>query len=183
MSMSTETTMPVVPAYGNGGFGGENGWFWIVILFLFGWGRGGNGFGGDGSLNTDFAILERKLDSQNNGLCDLGYSALSLNNQTNMAIKDCCCETQQMFAQNRYDNALNHCATLQAIDKVGDRIVEKMNADRAEAMKEEINALRLAASQSAQNQYIINQLRPAPIPAFQVAAPWQYTYNNGCGCG
>lgn len=183
MSLSTETTMPVVPAYGNGGFsGGENGWFWIVILFLFGWGRCGNGFGGGGGLNTDFAILERKLDSQNNGICDLGYNMLAMNNQTNMAIKDGFCATQNMFAQSRYDNSLNHCATIQAIDKVGDRIIDKMNADRAEAMKDEIQALRLAASQSAQNQYIINQLRPMPIPAFQVSAPWQYT-NPCCGCG
>lgn len=31
----------------NGGFGGESGWWGIILLaLLFGWGRGGNGFGG-----------------------------------------------------------------------------------------------------------------------------------------
>lgn len=44
--------MPVAPMYGGGsgfgGFGGDNGW-WIILLFLFALGGGwGNGFGGAG---------------------------------------------------------------------------------------------------------------------------------------
>lgn len=43
--------MPVSPAYGNNGmgFGGDNGW-WILLLFLFGMNGGwGNGYGGGGN--------------------------------------------------------------------------------------------------------------------------------------
>lgn len=41
-------TMPVAPAYGNGGgFGGFGGdWGWIILLLLCGWGGFGGGFGG-----------------------------------------------------------------------------------------------------------------------------------------
>ncbi len=81
-----QTTMPVQPAnnYGGGmGMWGDN-WIWIVVLFLFGWGR--NGWGGNGNgnggvmdgyvLTSDFANLERKLDSVNSGLCD-GFYAMN----------------------------------------------------------------------------------------------------------
>ena len=78
-------TMPVAPANtsgsGNGfGWGGDGAW-WIIILFLFvfcGW--GGNGWGNNGGngggvvdgyvLTSDFANVERKIDSVNDGLCN-----------------------------------------------------------------------------------------------------------------
>ena len=82
-------TMPVAPAnnYGGGmGMWGDN-WIWIIVLFLFGWGRNGwngNGNGGgvmDGYvLTSDFASVERKLDSIANGICD---STFALNNSLN----------------------------------------------------------------------------------------------------
>ena len=76
----------------NGGYGnsmfGNDAW-WIIILLLFGYGR--NGFGGFGGsygggaadnyvLATDFATIERKLDSVNSGICDSTYA---LNNTIN----------------------------------------------------------------------------------------------------
>jgi hypothetical protein len=75
--------------YGNNGLFG-NDWAWIVILLLFGWG-GNRGFGGFGGsygggaadnyvLATDFATIERKLDSVNSGICDSTYA---LNNTIN----------------------------------------------------------------------------------------------------
>ena len=80
-------TMPVAPAnnYGGGmGMWGDN-WIWLIVLFIFGWGRNGfgngNGNGGgvmDGYvLTSDFASVERKLDSIANGICD---STFALNN-------------------------------------------------------------------------------------------------------
>ena len=82
-------TMPVAPAnnYGGGmGMWGDN-WIWIIVLFLFGWGRNGwNGNGNGGGvmagyvLTSDFASVERKLDSIANGICD---STFALNNSLN----------------------------------------------------------------------------------------------------
>ena len=94
-------TMPVAPANtsgsGNGfGWGGDGAW-WIIILFLFvfcGW--GGNGWGNNGGngggvvdgyvLTSDFANVERKIDSVNQGLCDGFYQQAQLVNGTNMAM-------------------------------------------------------------------------------------------------
>lgn len=89
MSLSdggVQATMPVAPTgmmnSGFGGFGGDGAW-WIIILFLFvfcGW--GGNGWGNNGNsggvvdgyvLTSDFANVERKIDSVNQGLCDGFY--------------------------------------------------------------------------------------------------------------
>lgn len=100
------------------------------------------------------------------------------------AIKDCCCDTEKQFMQTRFDNAQANCATLQAIDKVGDRIIDYLAADKAQALRDENFTLKLAASQQAQNNYLVNTLRPCPIPAYQSCNPWaaSYGFNNGCGC-
>lgn len=112
---STPFTMPVQPAYsGNGGGNGMNGWggdwIWILVVFalLFGW--GGNGWGNNGNggsngggvmdayvLNSDFATLQRQLDSGfsgvtaginqvNNGLCNGFYQQAQLVNGVQMQI-------------------------------------------------------------------------------------------------
>lgn len=100
------------------------------------------------------------------------------------AIKDCCCDTEKQFMQTRFDNAQANCATLQAIDKVGDRIIDYLAADKAQALRDENFTLKLAASQANQNNYLVNTLRPCPIPAYQSCNPWaaSYGFNNGCGC-
>lgn len=71
---------------GDGMFGGDNGW-WIILLFLFaGWGRGGyGGFGGGGMdapcatqadvrAAVDQQTLISKLDNQTYGLADSTYA-------------------------------------------------------------------------------------------------------------
>lgn len=101
------------------------------------------------------------------------------------AIKDCCCENEKMTMQNRFDAAQYNCSTLSAIDKLGDRIIDYMAADKAQTLRDENQALRLAASQAAQNNYLINQLRPCPTPAYITCNPWAASYgvNQGCNCG
>lgn len=113
---------------GNGFFGGDGWWVIIIFALIFGW--GGNGFGGGNGamqnyvLNSDFATIQRQLsdgfnsidnalDRQNAGICDLGYTSLSLNNQTNMnmmggfndlqrSLDSCCCTTQQNIKDTQY---------------------------------------------------------------------------------
>lgn len=165
------------------------------------------------ALNNTINGNFRTLDG---AVCNLGYQALQNTNAIQTQLADCCCKTQtnierntnqgilntnaiqqqisscccdveKMNLQNRFDNQTYNCNTLQAIDKVGDRIIDYMAAEKAQTLRDENQALRLAASQSAQNQYIINALRPMPIPAYASCNPWaaSYGFNNcnaGCGC-
>lgn len=102
-------------------------------------------------------------------------------------IERCCCDNEKLQLQNKFDAAQANCATLQAIDKLGDRILGHMADKELANLRDENAALRLAASQAAQNQYIINAIRPYPVPAFQSCNPYAYLYgsaNGGCGgCG
>ena len=112
-------------------------------------------------------------------------------------ISDCCCDLEKMNMQNRFDAAQMNCGTLQAIDKLGDRIIGYMSAEKTQNLRDENQALRLAASQAAQNQYLIGQLRPAPVPAYPSCNPYAASFgfgngwggwggwgrNDGCGCG
>jgi hypothetical protein len=96
-------------------------------------------------------------------------------------ISDCCCDLEKMNMQNRFDAQAYNCNTLQAIDKLGDRIIDYMAAEKTQALRDENQALRLAASQERQNRYLVNELRPCPVPAYITCNP--YAYTNPCGCG
>ena len=227
-------TMPVAPANNGGGFGfGGDGAWWIIILFLFvfcGW--GGNGWGNNGNsggvvdgyvLTSDFANVERKIESVNQGLCDGFYQQAQLVNGTNMAMAngfaqaelsrsnqqaalmqqlnamqmqaaDCCCENRAAIAQVRYDMATQACDTRSTIQTSTRDIIDNQNANSraildflTQSKLQDLQAanqeLRLAASQAAQNNYLISQLRPTPIPAYASCNPWAGgTYTGCCGC-
>lgn len=162
------------------------------------------GFGG---VNT--SILEG-FHGVDNAVCTLGYQTQQGVNEITRQISDCCCTTQRAIdantnaglmntmniqrqisdcccdlekanMQNRFDAQTNHCGTLQAIDKLGDRIIGYMaNAD-TQRLRDENQALRLSASQAAQNAYLIGQLRPSPIPSYRVPNPYCCN-NNPCDC-
>ena len=244
---------------GNAGNGRDNnGWgndyAWIIILFLiFGWGRNGyGGFGGGSSnggvtdgyvLASDFAQVDRKLDTISNGICDStfalnntmtngfaatqqtlcqGFSGINQAINTNgyetrlgingltaelancccdlkQQISDCCCQTQRSLDGINYNMAMNASNIQQTLcnntrdiidnqnanyralhDEIVANRIEDKNAQIA-AQQNEINALRLKASQEAQNTYLINQLKPCPVPAFLTCNPYTGQVYNGCG--
>ena len=135
-------------------------------------------------LSDGFGATEGKLDSISNGICSLGYDQLNQMNgiNTNIAnlgyqLQQCCCENKQAIAQVRYDMATNACATQNAINQAAQQIIQNDNAnyrqlhdeniaiqmaakdDKIAALTAQINALSLAASQQAQNAYLISQLK------------------------
>lgn len=75
-------------------------------------------------------------------------------------------------------------------DEIVANRIEDKNA-QITAQQNEINALRLKASQEAQNNYLISQLKPCPDPAYIVPNPnccYNYAvngfgYGNSCCCG
>lgn len=223
-------TMPVAPAnnYGGGiGMWGEN-WIWIIVLFLFGWGRNGFGNGNGGGvmdgyvLTSDFASVERKLDSVNQGLCDGFYQQAQLASGANMAMANgfaqaelsranqqaalmqqlyamqmqatnCCCEDRAAIAQARYDMAAQACDTRNTVQNATRDIIDANNQNsraildfltqsKLSDLQTENQNLKLAASQAAQNNYLISQLRPCPSPAYITCNPWAGSGYGGCGC-
>lgn len=284
-------SVPVAPitnggGFGNGMWGGDGGWLFIIILFalIFGWG-GNGGFGGYGAggvqgnyvLTSDFsqlsrqladntAMTERKLDSVTNGLCDGFYTiAQQINgvntailtnananqmammqgfNNVNTAISDCCCKTQTNIADLKYtvgstgaeisrgvergfsDTNYNLATQSNMLDRtVSDKfcqtnfnmqtntrdVIDSQNAgtqailakldaietNRKDEKIAELTAknfdLRLAASQQAQNAYLVGELGyKCPQPAYVVQPPQRVsfatncngmaTFANGCNC-
>lgn len=98
-------------------------------------------------------------------------------------IAQCCCDNEKLVLQSKYEASQMNNATLQAIDKVGDRIIDYMASEKAQALRDENQALRLKASQEAQNNYLISQLGyQCPKPAYVVQPPQQVTFPTSCGC-
>lgn len=113
----------------------------------------------------------------------------------------CCCETQRAIDGVNYNIATQTAAlqntlcgtTRDIIDNQNCNaraILDALTANKIEAKNEriaeqqqQIFALQLAASQAAQNQYLIGQLRPCPVPAYITCNPYAAVYNGGCGCG
>ncbi len=109
-------------------------------------------------------------------------------NAIQQQISACCCDLEKTNLQNRFDAAQANCNTLQAIDKLGDRILGYMANKETQDLRDEVQAYRLQASQERQNQYLVNQLRPCPVPAYITCNPFAASYgvgyglNGGCGC-
>ena len=140
MSLNNDTTMQVVPAYGNGynngGLFGNNGdWGWIILLLLFGWGGRGFGFGGgqggcgapcatqaDVRAAVDQQTLISKLDQQTYGLADSTYALNNTINNGFHGVDSAICNlgynVQQGFNTIGHQIADCCCTTQRAIDGV-----------------------------------------------------------------
>jgi len=114
----------------------------------------------------------------------------------------CCCETREAIQGVNYNLAQQGCETRQTISNGTRDIIDNANANaravldaltaqRIEAKDakiaeqgQQLFAAQLAASQAAQNSYLLNQLRPVPVPSYPSCNPWATGSYNGCaGCG
>ena len=132
-------------------------------------------------------------------ICTLGYNLQGGLNALGHQISDCCCENgramERGFADIGYTLATQACDTRAAIANSTRDIIDNNNAgirsildfltqDKIAALTAENQSLKFAASQAAQNAYLVSELRPAPVPAYTVANPYCCnTYYGGCGNG
>lgn len=130
-------------------------------------------------------------------VCTLGYNIQNGFNTLGHQISDCCCETgraiERGFADTNYNLATQACDTRRVISDSTRDIIDANNAgvrsildfltnDKIATLQAENQGLRFAASQAAQNAYLVNELRPCPVPAYTVPNPYCCnTYFNGCG--
>jgi hypothetical protein len=119
-------------------------------------------------------------------ICTLGYNMQGGFNALGHQISDCCCETgraiERGFAETNYNLATQACDTRRAIEDSTRSILDFLTQDKIATLAAENQSLKFAASQAAQNAYLVGELRPAPIPAYTVANPYCCnSYINPCG--
>jgi hypothetical protein len=164
-------------------------------------------FGVQNSLTQGFSGLNTALLQGNYALssqladCCCGF-------KTQLA--DCCCKIERGIDGINYNNALQTNALQQTLCNNTRDIIENQNAnyraiheelianklemknDRIAEQQNEINALRLKASQEAQNNYLVAKLGPkCPEPAYVVNGPTPVNFPTNCyntfsgfnGCG
>ena len=148
----------------------------------------------------------------NNAIMTNGYETRNAINNVSSQLASCCCDIREGIQGVNYNLATNTCALQNTMNMNTRDIVDTVNANyralhdeivanriedknaQIQAQQNEINSLRLAASQERQNNYLISQLGPkCPEPAYVVQPPQQVTFPtnccgtftgyNGCGCG
>ena len=160
------------------------------------------------TVTNGFAGVQQTLCQGFNGV-NTAVLQSSVNNERGLwnlssQFADCCCKTQRAIDGVNYNMAMNTNSLQQTLCNNTRDIIENQNAnyralhdelvanklemknDRIAEQQNEINALRLAASQEKQNAYLLSELKPCPSAAYIVPNPnCCYNYNvtpAGCGC-
>ena len=158
-------------------------------------------------IDSTTADIKQGVVSIGNGLSSLGYDQLAqmnginsnINNAQNVlmaqlnamaaANAQCCCENKYLIAEQS-------CQTRQAVADAMANIINNDNSNYR-ALNDRFTAMEMAAKDDKiadltarlneadrraslvdQSQYIINQVRPCPTPAFVVPNPY---VNTSCG--
>lgn len=150
------------------------------------------------SMNTS---LLNGFSGVNQSIMQNGYETRNAIQGVSSQLADCCCKTQSAIQGVNYNLATQGCAIQNTIQTTTRDLIDVTNANyralhdeivanriedknaQITAQQNEINALRLAASQANQNTYLIDQLRPTAKPAYITCSPFQSVYGYGCGCG
>lgn len=200
------------PMMGGGGFGGFGGeWGGIIGLIavasifgnggIFGGGRGNAATQADVRAAVDQQTLISKIDQQTYGLADtfnslngtLNSNFRSLDNAVcNLGytlthqISDCCCQTQRAIDSIRYENAKNTCDIIRAGQDNTNAIIGWLTQEKISALQAENAGLKAQISNDKQSAYLLNELKPCPIPAYLTCnpnAPYGLGYGAGFGLG
>lgn len=137
-------------------------------------------------------------------------AAMQNANAIQAQLSQCCCDQRAATENVRFTIAQEDCQTRNLIQSTTRDMIDNNNANtraildkltaqelaakdaQITAQTQKIFGLELTASQAAQNNYLINQLRPTPVPCYPASSPCGYNwspnvlaggfgYNNGCG--
>lgn len=129
----------------------------------------------------------------NNAIMTNGYETRNAINTLGYNLQDCCCKTNYNMATNTNAIQQSLCngfrdvidsqnANYRALhDEIVANRIEDKNAQIL-AQQNEINRLQLSASQSAQNAYLLSELKACPKPSYIVQPPQSVTFPTNC-CG
>lgn len=148
-----------------------------------------------------------QANATNQGIAQLGYQLQGDFCNLGTQLQQCCCDTQRSIDGVNYNMSQGFCSVTNAISTAARDITENQNANyralhdeivanrmedknaQIQALQAQVQALNLAQSQANQNQYLVDQLRPCPQPAYITCNPWGangyggYGYGGCCGTG
>lgn len=149
-----------------------------------------------------FNSLENVVQNASN---QANITALTNQNALQAQLFGCCCDVKQLLAQAEYNRATDTCSITRAIQDAANAIVQNDNnnyrqlhdeqvalqmqgyKDRIAEQAQTINFLNLAQSQANQNNYLVQTLRPTPVPAYNVPNPYAaqppFGAPQSCCCG
>lgn len=135
-----------------------------------------NGFAG---VNTSITSLGTQLQQC---CCDNKYQSATQAAELNYRLAEQSCQTRQGVADAAQAITLNADANTRSILAALQDMQNQAMQEKIATLTADNQALKFAASQQAQNAYLINALQPAPIPAYQVPNPYAAYGHIGCGC-
>ena len=200
--MGHELSLADIAAVNGNGMNSEmwnNPFIYLVWLAVLGggglFGRGAGDAAVQGALTRSDLFegfntqdINAQLRGITNGLCDGFYATRQGISDLGYAIKDSCCGINLNIDAARYDAGMNTYDITNAIHAEGEATRALINAntipelrDKLEARDRDVLTRDFQLSQFAQNQYLVNEIRPCAKPAYITCSP--YTTASFCGCG
>lgn len=158
-------------------------WTWLIILLLFLFLLGGNngfGFGNNGNAwafmagvaSQDRGPSDAELLINNNTMWQNQLLASqNLANQTTL-ITQGFCNTNNNIEKAILAGQQNTAAIIANSTANTQKILDKLCADETARLRAELLEARNSQSNSIQTQYLISQLRPYPVPSWEVSSPY-----------
>jgi hypothetical protein len=161
-------------------FWGMGTWLIILILFLFMWGNGAwwwfggwnnaawllNGMNNNNNHDNTVDIINNNTQWQQQM-----FANQNLANQTTL-ITQWFCNTNNNIEKAILAWQQNTASIIAASTANTQKILDKLCADETARLRSELLEARNSQSNSLQTQYLISQLRPYPVPSWEVSSPY-----------
>lgn len=134
------------------------------------------GFSGvNATVTNGFANL-------NTNLASFAYNTQTGFNGLSREIADFSCATQRAIDGVKYENAKNTCDIIRAGQDNTRAILDYLTGEKISALQAENSGLKAQISNDRQSAYLLNELKPCPIPAYITCNP-NAPYGLGYGVG
>lgn len=163
---------------------------------------------GDIERGFNQQTTNQRFNAIDNAFAQIGYQGQQQGYETRLAVtnlgsqmQQCCCDTQRAIDGVNFNMSQGFCNLGNTVQGVGRDIIDSQNANyralhdeivqfrmedkdtQIRDLQSQVQALNLAASQQNQNRYLVDTLRPCPIPAYPTCNPWGANGYGGFGYG
>jgi hypothetical protein len=131
------------------------------------------------TINSNFRTLD-------NAICTLGYQNQAGINSLSAQLAQCCCDNRAAISEVRYDMSKGFCDVIRAGQDNTRAILDYLTGEKIASLTAENSGLKAQISNDRQSAYLLNELKPCPIPAYITCnpnAPYGLGYGVGFGFG